>query len=744
MRKALLFLSACLTMALSWQSSPAAPMESTQPDSLVDTQFLRDYAVTRGFSLGRPAKPKPTPDGKAVIFLRTPPRTPQQRLYTFDVATGKTQELLSPEEVLAGKEEVLSPEEKARRERQRVSTKGFTDYDLSKDGSKLLVSLSGRLYTIERTSHKVQALPTGKGILLDPKFSPDSKSVSYVLDNDLYVMDLASLQERPVTQGGTDLVTHGLAEFVAQEEMGRFTGYWWSPDAQWLAYEEADAHSVEVWRVADPAKPNEEAYTQPYPRPGKENVKVRLGIIPAQGAATTWIDWDRERYPYLATVKWDKGGPLTILVQDRRQQEMVLLTVNPQTGKTTPLLTETDSAWLNLDQDVPHWLKDGSGFLWISEHSGVPQLELRDPRGTLVRVLAGSDVGFALNLGAEGGLEVDDADGMVYFQGGPDPTQTQVYQVPIAGGPPVPLTQEMGQHEIVFAENHTVYVRRSNTPRTLTRTTVHRSDGTLIGELPSEAEESTLIPNTEFVKVGAGTGFYTSVLRPRDFDPRQKYPVVVSVYAGPGAQRVVAAMRNQLLDQWLANQGFIVVAIDGRGTPRRGRDWERVLRYKFGSVPLEDQVAGLKALGAKYPEMDLNRVGITGWSYGGYMSALAVLKEPDIFKAAVAGAPVTDWLDYDTHYTERFLGLPQEHPQAYAEGSLLTYAPNLQRPLLLVHGTSDDNVFFLHTLKLSEALFRAGKDHEVLPLNGFTHMVPDPLVRERLQERIARFFRQHL
>ena len=203
-------------------------------------------------------------------------------------------------------------------------------------------------------------------------------------------------------------------------------------------------------------------------------------------------------------------------------------------------------------------------------------------------------------------------------------------------------------------------------------------------------------------------------------------------------------MRNWLLDQWLADQGFVVVAMDGRGTPGRSRDWERSISKHFGSVPLDDQVAGLRALGKRFPEMDLDRVGIVGWSFGGYLSALAVLKRPDVFKAAVAGAPVVDWLDYDTHYTERYLGLPDTNAAAYKEASLLTYAADLKRPLLLVHGTADDNVYFRHTLKLADALFREGKDFEVLPLSGLTHLVPDPVVTQRLYGRFAAYFGKHL
>jgi dipeptidyl-peptidase-4 len=299
-------------------------------------------------------------------------------------------------------------------------------------------------------------------------------------------------------------------------------------------------------------------------------------------------------------------------------------------------------------------------------------------------------------------------------------------------------------HAAAFAKNHAVYALTSALASAMPRTTVHRADGTLLGELPSVAENPPFVPQAELVKVGDGPGYYAAITRPHRFDAHKRYPVLVDVYGGPGHIQVTTPMNTRLLDQWLADQGFIVVSLDGRGTPGRGRDWERAVSKHFGSVPLDEQVAGLQALGKRFPEMDLDRVGIVGWSFGGYLSALAVLKRPDVFKAAVAGAPVVDWLDYDTHYTERYLGLPDMDAAAYKEGSLLTYAAGLSRPLLLIHGTADDNVYFRHTLKLSDALFRAGKEFELLPLPGLTHMVPDPVVMQRLWSRIAGHFQQHL
>jgi dipeptidyl-peptidase-4 len=706
-------------------------------DQPLDAGYLRRHALTRGFMLGRPTKARPTPDGKSVLFLRSEARVPRLRLYEFDVATGKTRELLTPEKVLGGAGEHLTPEEKARRERQRVSVGGFTDFHLTKAGDKILVTLSGKPYVVRRDTGAVQELKASPGTLLDPQFSPDGGHVAYVLDHDVYALDLASGNETRVTTGGTATNTHGLAEFVAQEEMQRFSGFWWSPDSKSIAYEESDTSGVEVWYVADPVHPEQRPLPSAYPRPGKANAKVRLGIVPAGGGETTWVEWDAGRYPYLGDVRWDKSGPLTILVQDRLQQEQVLLKVDPQTGKTAALLTERDPAWVDLHHDGPRWLDDGS-FLWTAESPEGTRLEWREPAGTLRKVVVPASAGYA------GMADVDVKGHKVCYSATTDPTQMHLYRLDLDGGEPVPLAPEPGLHTAVFSRDHSVYVVTSALPDAMPRSVVRRADGTAAGELPSVAEDPPFVPRADMLKVGDGPGFYAWVVRPCNFDRTRRYPVILHVYGGPTAQMVTASMGTRLLDQWLADQGFIVAALDNRGTPHRGRDWERAVYKHFGSVPLDDQVAGLRALGERFPEMDLSRVGVYGWSFGGYLSGLAVLRRPDVFKAAVAGAPVVDWLDYDTHYTERYLGLPGGGHDAYHEGSLLTYAGQLKRPLLLIHGTADDNVYFRHTLKLCDALFRAGKDFEVLPLSGLTHMVPDPVVMERENGRIASFFHEHL
>jgi dipeptidyl-peptidase-4 len=715
----------------------------------VETQYLRDHAQTRGFMLGRPVKPYPTPDGKAVLFLRSGPRSAKLGLYEFDVATKQTRELLTPEQVLKGAEEKLSAEEKAARERMRVSVGGFTAFQLSEDGSRILLSLSGKLYLYNRQDAAIQELPVGPGTVIDPKFSPDGSMVSYVKDHDLYIVHCPSRElvksapTQPIrlTTGGSALLSHGTAEFIAQEEMGRFTGYWWSPDSKHIIYQETDDKDVEVWYVSDPIQPGQAPTPFHYPRPGKNNARVRLGVVAATGGPTTWILWDQAKYPYLTTVRWSKGGPPLVCVQTRDQRELAVLKVDPTTGKTATLLTETDPEWLNIHQEVPRWLADGSGFLWITERDGGPQLQLHNPNGQRRRVIV------PVNEGLQNLVSVR-ADGSIVYNASTDPTQSHLYRTPLdAWSEPEKLTKEAGLHAGVFGgegQGSPIWIHTARTLASMPVAQVVRADGSLIGEIPSVAEKEPFEPRLDLVSVGAERKFHAAVVFPRQFDERKKYPVIVDVYGGPHHLQVQAARNRWLLDQWYADQGFIVVAIDGRGTPGRGRDWERDIYKKFGSVPLEDQVAGLRALGERYPAMDLKRVGIDGWSFGGYMAALAVMRRPDVFKAGVAGAPVVDWLDYDTHYTERYLGVPPNDDGAYKEGSLLTYAADLNRPLLLLHGTADDNVYFRHSLKLVDALFRHGKDFEMVPLSGLTHMVPDPVVMERLHGRIAGFFKRHL
>ncbi|MEK6674358.1 MAG: DPP IV N-terminal domain-containing protein [Planctomycetota bacterium] len=710
-----------------------------ESESIANPAFLEQYAATRRFSAGEPSSIKVAPDGKTVLFLRSGPRSFVQDLYEYDVVGGRERVLMTAEQILRGTSENLSAEELARRERMRLSARGITSYQLSEDGSKILVPLSDRLFVIHRASAKVMELKGSEGFPIDPRFSPDGWRVACVRNGDLYVLDISSGTERRLTHGANDMISHGTAEFVAQEEMDRREGYWWSPDSRWIAYQRTSNEGLEVMHIMDAMYPDRAPQSWAYPRPGKKNAEVTLGVIPATGGETTWVHWDAQKYPYLANVKWMERSPLTVLVENRDQTEGALLSVNENTGECKTLLVERDEAWLSLDPEMPHWLSDGKAFLWTTERNGEGQLELRGRDGASMRMVTEPALHF------KSFVHLDESNHTVYFLAQPEPTETHLYRLSLDGkSEAVRLTHDPGMHSAVFAKDKGVYVHMASTEKGERIREVVDSVQGVIGSLSSTAEAKPFVPNVEFTTTEGNPGIHAAIVRPRNFEEGRKYQVIVYVYGGPGAQTVLASVNMYLLQQWIADHGFIVVSVDGRGTPGRGREWERVIKGNLIDVPLNDQVDGLQALGRMYRELDLSRVGIYGWSFGGYFSAMAVMRRPDVYHCGVAGAPVADWLDYDTYYTERFLGMPDANREGYDRSSVLTYAKDLTRPLLIIHGTSDDNVYFAHSLKMSNELFRAGKHHEFLALSGFTHMVADPVVTTRLYTRIVEFFQKNL
>lgn len=713
--------------------------------SIADPAFLEQFAATYRFGAGTPRGFSITPDGKSVLFLRSGPRSVVQDLFEFDVATGGERVLLTADQILKGAEENLSPEEKARRERMRMSSRGIAGYALSKDGTTILVPLSGKLYLVERASGKVREVGTEKGFPIDPRLSADGRRIGCVRDGALCVIDVETGQERVLAKPESAAVEYGTAEFVAAEEMDRREGYWFSPDGNQIAYTRVDTAGLETFTIADPVNPDKAAQSWPYPRPGKKNAEVQLFVSGADGNSPGEVMWDRAAFPYLVSVDWKKNAPLTIVVSNRAQTEMVVYAV--ESGRTlVELLRERDAAWVEIRQTVPHWLEDGSGFLWISESSGWPELRWHDRSGKPLAVLAGEAIGFR-DL-----LAFDDAKGTAYVSASKDPTESHVWSVPLkARIASIPLTVEPGLHGMTFGKTFDTVVKTSTTAGGERSWTV-LSNNKKAGAIGSVAEKPPFVPKPEWTTVSAGgRTFYASVIRPRNFDKAKKYPVIASVYVGPTAKTVTKNPYGSLLNQWFADHGFIVVSIDNRGTPDRGRAWQRAWKLESGNpkgdlidVGMNDQVAALKALGATYAELDMSRVGVYGWSFGGYASAMFAMRRPDVYKAACAGAPVAAWEDYDTTYTERYLGTPQENPEGYRNGNVLTYAKDLNVPLLLVHGTADDNVYFMHSLKMADAMFRSGRRYEFLVLPGFTHMVPDPVVTRSLYSRIAEFFEREL
>lgn len=705
-----------------------APTPETWP--ALDDKLLADSAATYNFRLGTPVPLAITRDG-AVLFRRTGPRSFTADLFEL-APDGTVKTLATAAELLGTGEENLSDEEKARRERTRTVSRGVVDIDVSDDGKTVMVPLGGAFYLIDRATGTRTKLDP-KGAAYDPHLSPDGTLVAFVRDNrELWVVGPKRPVER-VVAASEAWMQIGVADFAAQEELGRTRGFWWSPTSTTLVYETIDTRPIDTLYVADPRHNDKPPVPFKYPRAGTPNAKVGLAAIDVTGKATPRpITWDA-KYEYLVDVDWKVTGEAHALVIDRDQENLQLLEITPGAWTQRVLLAESDAAWLNINHGAPEFLDAKTrAFLWMSEASGEYVLSVHDGDGTHVRDLTPKGFGLRDLVGADNGFAVVVAS--------PDPTRSDVYRIPIAGGAPEKLSTDDGVS--TARVKHGVVIIDTALAQGGKRTVVHTAAGTR--ELPSVAEHPSLVPTTvlETVEI-AGRTHHTAITRPRSFDPKRSYPVLLKVYGGPHAITVLAARDSYVMDQFYADAGFIVVRSDNRGTPGRGREWERAILRDLVTVPMADQVDALKAMAARHPEMDMSRVGVFGWSFGGYMSAMAVLLRPDVFHAAVAGAPVTDWQLYDTAYTERYMKQPKDNPKGYEHTSALTHAAKLSRPLLLIHGLTDDNVHLAHSLALIEALFVAAKRAEVITLSG-THMVPDPklsLAREQVQ---IDFFREHL
>jgi dipeptidyl-peptidase 4 len=702
--------------------------------------FLTQAAETYNFRLGVPVVLAVARDGR-VLFRRTPPRSFASDLYELEPKSGEVRTVATAASLLAGATEALSDAEKARRERTRTATRGILHVEVGADGDTLLVPLGERVFLVGWRSGQARELLVGEGFPFDPRLSPDGQWVAFVRDGDLWVIETARPDALPrqLTQRPRDgAIEYGSAEFAAQEELGRTRGYWWSPDSRGLLFQRTDVAAVDTIYVADARHPELAPVAFRYPRAGTANAVVDLGLVTldaeAPAPAPRWVSWDVARWPYLADVRWSSRGVLSLVVLDREQYELALLVVDPTTGATRTLLIERDDAWINLPTGAPLWLADG-GFLWLSERQGAWTLERYDGAGGHQATLTGPDFGLQDLLG----LSQDGAAALV--SASRDVCQAHVWSVPLDGAAPRQLTVEDGVHAGALRNGALVVV--SALAAGGTTTTLRPADGSVIA-IPEVNEQPTLSPTTELTSVTVdGRTIFAAVTRPRAFDATRRYPVLLKVYGGPHVQFVTNARDSYLLDQWYADAGFIVVRCDARGTPNRGREWERATLRDLISAPLADQAAALRALAARHPQLDLDRVGVFGWSFGGYFAAMAVLLQPELFKAAVAGAPVTDWELYDTAYTERYMKLPSNNRDGYHATSLLTHAARLTRPLLLIHGTTDDNVHFAHTLALIEALYMAGKRAEVIALSG-THMVQDPKLSLAREKAHIEFFRQHL
>ncbi|MGW2524993.1 prolyl oligopeptidase family serine peptidase [Streptomyces sp. NPDC001617] len=696
--------------------------------------FPRRHARTQRFTLGAPRAFTVAPDGARVVFLRSASGTDRANaLWVLDLADGGERVAADPRALLGGTDEELSPEERARRERSREGGAGIVGYATDGDVELASFALSGRLFTAELRAGTARELPV-PGPVIDPRPSPDGRFVAYVAQGALRVVGAEGEGERALAEPESAHVTYGLAEFIAAEEMGRSRGFWWSPDADRLLVARVDDTPVRRWWISDPAHPERDPQHVPYPAAGTDNADVRLFVIGLDGSRTEVV-WDWARYPYLAHVHWSAAGAPLLLVQARDQRSQLFLAVDPDTGATRLVHADEDPVWLDLFPGVPCWSPSGQ-LVRITDEGGArvlavgerpltgPQLHVR-----AVLDVTADDVLVSASAGAEAeSLEIG---------------EVHVYRVSELGLERV--SQEAGVHSAVRAGGVTVLV--SATPGRAGAQVQVLRDGKQTATIPSYAEDPGMSPRVILTEGGARR-IPCAVLLPQDYQGDDPLPVLLDPYGGPHGQRVVAAHHPHLTSQWFADQGFAVVVADGRGTPGRSPAWEKAVRDDLAEVVLQDQVDALQALAADFP-LDLGRVAIRGWSFGGYLAALAALRRPDVFHAAVVGAPVTDLRLYDTHYQERYLGHPDEQPEVYRRNSLidddgLVDAAEPHRPMMLVHGFADDNVVVAHSLRLSSALLAAGRPHEVLPLSGVTHMTPQETVAENLLRLQLDFLKRSL
>ncbi|MBZ0276564.1 MAG: S9 family peptidase [Anaerolineae bacterium] len=674
---------------------------------------------------------------------------PLQQLYALDTKTGEVRVLVAPPGGGVN-EKALSPEEELRRQRERMLTVGITHYYRAQLSDRLLLPIAGNVYVYDDEGGLRQVVDcAGKPPALNPALSPDGEWVAYVQDAEVYVVSATGGDARQVTSGarGTGK-TNGLAEYIAQEELGRSDGFWWSPDGRLIAYAEVDETHIPAYRIMHQGKDTTGDSAQEdhrYPFAGEANAIVRLAVVPREGGAPVWMNMEYGEEVYLVRAFWWADGQLGAQILSRDQSWLDLVRFDPATGQRTSVLREQNPYWVSPRTQHFMLLKNG-GFLWGSERSGFNHVYLYAPDGELVRQITEGE--WVVDEIAA----VDEANQTVYISGNREhPTQRHLYAVSMDGEDIRRITTESGTHATTPDNHRQRFVDVSSAAdRTPTVTVRSLTDDAVVHAVPMatdsrladfqlEPPELVSLPNRD------GVTLHGAIFRPPQHFGPGPYPVVVHVYGGPGPQMVADQwlLTANLQLQYLRQQGFLVFRLDNRGSARRGLAFEGAIKHHMGTVEVDDQVDGVRWL-VEQGLADPARVGVFGWSYGGYMTLMCLAKAPDVFKVGVAGAPVASWDGYDTGYTERYMGTPQSNPDGYAEGSVMNYVGQIRGKLLLIHGMIDENVHFRHTARLINALNRARKIYDLLLFPDERHMPRLPTDKVYLNERIVGYFQQHL
>ena len=672
--------------------------------------FPRHSAKTQRFTLGAPRTFTVSPDGQRIIFVRSSSGTDRVgRVYQYDLQTDEEALLVDPLNLLIDGEERLSAEERARRERTREAASGIISYSTDQKCQMLAFVLSGKLYSFDIAKRKLVE-QASQGVVIDPQISPDGEAIAYITpDGQLHLSKAGAV--RVLCTPEHEDIFYGTAEFVASEEMSRHHGFWWSADSASLFVQRFDQSPVtKIW-ISDPANPEAQPRDVRYPFVGTPNVETSLFILTLKDSSRREISWNPQHEYLCNVVPGDGKVPPLIMTMSRNQRHAEILAIDSETGSAKVIAELRDPAWIDLVAGVPAWSPAGELVTHVI-HENTHAIAIN------------GEVVTPANLQVDGIIAID-RDGIT-FSGAFDPTESHIYWRGW-GGEFEALTTEPGIHMARAAGGTLLLISRTMASYELS--VLVKRDG-VTRKLLALNEKPEVDAQPKFLTLGERE-LHSALLLPQNREPKN-LPLLVDPYGGPGHARVLRAKSLYAEAQWIANQGFAVLISDGRGTPNRSPQWEREVLEDLSTAPVVDQADAVQALIASHPGLiDPTRVAIRGWSFGGYLAGLAAMRRPDVFKAAIIGAPVTDFRLYDTFYTERFMGPVADHPN-YENSSLLNEAKNLSVPVMIIHGMVDDNVLVTNSLKLSSALLEAGKAHEVLPLTGVTHMTPQEVVAENL------------
>ena len=690
-----------------------------------------------------------SPDDRSLTYLYGPDQSPIRQLHAMDVETGEKRVIQATVEPEPAE---LSLEEDLLRQRQRQMGQGITRYSWSAKSGAIAIPAQSGVYVKDGMDAPPRLVASANGgAIVTPRISPDGTRLAFVRDSEICVATMDGDGESPPRQltfgaRGTG-ATNGVAEYIAQEEMGRLSGFWWSKDSSLIAFERADETHIPQYRIEHQGKDatGESAREDHrYPFAGEANARVALGVVSADGGEPVWMDLGDSEDIYLARVSWTPSGALTAQIQNREQTRLDLVEFNPSTGERTTVLTETTDVWINL-HDMHKPLKSGE-FIWASERDGFRHLYLYGGGGKLIRQLTAGD------WVVDGLAGVDETARIAYFTGTKDgATERHLYRVSLAGGETERITRESGVHAVTLDNGFRRFVdvfSDIKTPPTVALRSLEDGETLHIIHAPNDPRLETLAltpPELTTVESEDGETLHAALYKPPPRFGEGPHPTVIYVYGGPHAQVVTNSwsMTCAMRIQRLRSLGYLVFSLDNRGSARRGLAFEGAIRHNMGDLEVRDQAAGVRWL-VERGLADPKRVGVYGWSYGGYMALMCLTRAPGMFAMGVAGAPVTHWDGYDTHYTERYMGTPQSNPAGYAASSPMAHIENLRGDLLIVHGLIDENVHFRHTARLINALTKARKPYDLLMFPDERHMPRSLADRVYMEERIGEFFKRNL